>query len=160
MAARAVTGSCLAGSGLGGFLASGSADEVRSFRPPPLACLMLVMPLLPLDACTRLRLQHGWSRSYAPRLAVQRWYLLMLLTGEHPVIAGAKKPFSWHCGNYRCSAPGPLRAFLHRQAEINPASSRRGRGAGGPGRGPCPAAALSRPSPVAPDGRSRFRRRL
>ncbi len=71
------------------------------------------------DACTRLRLQHGWSRSYAPRLAVQRWYLLMLLTGEHLVISGARKPFSWHCGNFRYSAPGPLRAFLRQQAEIN-----------------------------------------
>jgi hypothetical protein len=74
---------------------------------------------LDADACTRLRLQHGWSRSYAPRLAVQRWYLLMLLTGEHPAIPGTWKPFSWHCGNFRYSAPGPLRAFLRQQAEIN-----------------------------------------
>ena len=40
------------------------------------------------------------------------------LTGEHPVIPGAKKPFSWHCGNFRYSAR-PLRAFLRQQAEIN-----------------------------------------
>jgi hypothetical protein len=39
---------------------------------------------LDLDAYTRLRLQHGWSASYAPRVAVLRWYLLVLLTGEHP----------------------------------------------------------------------------
>lgn len=71
------------------------------------------------DAYARLCLQHGWSRSHAPRLAVQRWYLLMLLTGEHLVIPGARKPFSWHCGNFRYSAPGPLRAFLRHQAEIN-----------------------------------------
>ena len=43
----------------------------------------------------------------------------MLLTGEHPAIPGTRKPFSWHCGNFRYSAPGPLRAFLRRQAEIN-----------------------------------------
>ena len=47
--------------------------------------------MLDLDAYTRLRLQHGWSRSYAPRLAVLRWYLLMLLTGEHPAIPGTRK---------------------------------------------------------------------
>ncbi len=52
---------------------------------------------LDLDAYTRLRLQYGWSRSYAPRLAVMRWYLLVLVTGEHPAIPGARKPFSWHC---------------------------------------------------------------
>ena len=75
--------------------------------------------MLDADAYTRLRLQHGWSRSYAPRLAVQRWYLLILLTGEHLVIPGARKPFSWHCSDFRYSAPGPLRAFLREQAEIN-----------------------------------------
>jgi hypothetical protein len=74
---------------------------------------------LDLDACTRLRLQHGWSRSYAPRLAVMRWYLLALLTGEHPAIPGARKPFSWYCTGFRYSASGPLRAFLHEQAEAS-----------------------------------------
>jgi hypothetical protein len=39
--------------------------------------------------------------------------------GEHPAIPGARKPFSWQCGNFRYSAPGPLRAFLRQQAEIN-----------------------------------------
>jgi hypothetical protein len=43
----------------------------------------------------------------------------MLLTGEHLVIAGARKPFSWHCGTFRYSAPGQLRAFLRHQAEMN-----------------------------------------
>ncbi|TDE37672.1 hypothetical protein [Actinomadura sp. 6K520] len=74
---------------------------------------------LDLDAYTRLRLQHGWSRSYAPRLAVLHWYLLVLLTGEHPAIPGARKPFGWHCTSFRYSAPGPLRAFLRQQAEAN-----------------------------------------
>ena len=74
---------------------------------------------LDLDACTRLRLQHGWSQSYAPRLAVMRWYLLVLLTGEHPAIAGTRKPFSWYCTGFRYTAPGPLRAFLHQQAQAS-----------------------------------------
>jgi hypothetical protein len=74
---------------------------------------------LDLDAYTRLRLQHGWSRSYAPRVAVMRWYLLVLLTGEHPAIPGARKPFSWLCTGFRYSAPGPLRAFLREQAEAS-----------------------------------------
>ena len=74
---------------------------------------------LDLDAYTRLRLQHGWSRSYTPRLTVMRWYLLVLLTGEHPAIPGTKRPFSWHCTGFRYSAPGPLRAFLHQQAQAN-----------------------------------------
>lgn len=74
---------------------------------------------LDLDAYTRLRLQHGWSRSYAPRLAVMRWYLLVLLTGEHPAIPGTRKPFSWYCTGFRYSAPGPLRAFLHQQAQAS-----------------------------------------
>jgi hypothetical protein len=74
---------------------------------------------LDLDAYTRLRLQHGWSRSYAPRLAVMRWYLLVLLTGDHTAILGARKPFNWYCTGFRYSAPGPLRAFLHQQAEAS-----------------------------------------
>jgi hypothetical protein len=74
---------------------------------------------LDLDAYTRLCLQHGWSQSYAPRLAVMRWYLLVLLTGEHPAITGARKPFSWYCTGFRYSAPGPLRAFLRQQAEAS-----------------------------------------
>lgn len=74
---------------------------------------------LDMDACTRLSLQHGWSQSYASRLAVMRWYLLVLLTGEHPAIPGTKKPFSWHCTGFRYSAPGPLRDFLRQQAEAN-----------------------------------------
>jgi len=71
---------------------------------------------LDLDAYTRLRLQHGWSTSYAPRLAVLHWYLLALLTGEHPAIPGTRKPFAWRCGNFRYAAPRPLRAFLRQQA--------------------------------------------
>jgi hypothetical protein len=47
------------------------------------------------------------------------WYLLVLLTGEHPAIPGARKPFSWYCTGFRYSAPGPLRAFLHQQAEAS-----------------------------------------
>src|SRR5260370_4127948 len=74
---------------------------------------------LDLDAYPRLRLQHGWSTSYAPRAAVLRWYLLVLLTGEHPAIPGTRKPFAWHCGNFRYSAPRPLRLFLRRQAEAS-----------------------------------------
>ena len=74
---------------------------------------------LDLDAYTRLLLQHGWRSSYAPRLAVLRWYLLVLLTGEHPAILGTKKPFSWYCTGFRYSAPGPLRAFLRQQAEAS-----------------------------------------
>jgi hypothetical protein len=74
---------------------------------------------LDLDAYARLCLQHGWSQSYAPRLAVMRWYLLALLTGKHPAIPGARKPFSWHCTGFRYSAPGPLRAFLRQQAEAS-----------------------------------------
>jgi hypothetical protein len=50
---------------------------------------------------------------------VLRWYLVVLLTGEHPAIPATKKPFSWRCGNFRYDAPGPLRAFLRRQAEAN-----------------------------------------
>ena len=72
-----------------------------------------------LDAYTRLRLQHGWSAGYAPREAVLRWYLLVLLTGEHPSLPGAKKPFSWRCGNFRSAAPRPLRGFLRQQAADN-----------------------------------------
>jgi hypothetical protein len=74
---------------------------------------------LDLDACTRLRLQHGWSAGYAPREAVLRWYLLVLLTGEHPAIPGTKKPFSWRCNNFRSGAPRLLRVFLRQQAEAN-----------------------------------------
>ena len=74
---------------------------------------------LDLDAYIRLRLQHGWSAGHAPHEAVLRWYLLVLLTGEHPAIPGTKKPFSWRCGNFRYDAPGPLRVFLRRQAEAN-----------------------------------------
>jgi hypothetical protein len=74
---------------------------------------------LDLDAYTRLCLQHGWSQSYAPRLAVMRWYVLVLLTGDHPAIPGARKPFSWQCTGFRYSAPGPLRAFLRQQAEAS-----------------------------------------
>jgi TniQ protein len=74
---------------------------------------------LDLDAYARLRLQHGWSRSYAPRVAVMRWYLLVLLTGEHPAIPGTMKPFSWYCTGFRYSAPGPLRDFLHQQAQAS-----------------------------------------
>ena len=48
-----------------------------------------------------------------------RWYLLVLLTGEHPAIPGTKKPFSWRCNNFRSGAPHPLRAFLGQQAEAN-----------------------------------------
>ena len=48
-----------------------------------------------------------------------RWYLLVLLNGEHPAIPGAKKPFSWRCGNFRYDAPHPLRVFLRQQAEAN-----------------------------------------
>jgi hypothetical protein len=72
-----------------------------------------------LDAYARLRLQHGWSAGYAPRGAVLRWYLLVLLTGEHPAIAGTKKPFSWRCNNFRYGAPRPLRVFLRQQAEAS-----------------------------------------
>ncbi len=72
-----------------------------------------------MDAYTRLRLQHGWSAGYAPREAVLRWYLLVLLTGEHAAIRCAKKPFSWRCGNFRYDAPRPLRIFLRQQAEAN-----------------------------------------
>jgi len=51
---------------------------------------------------------------------VLRWYLLLLLTGEHhPAPPGAKKPFAWHCAGFRVHAPRPLRAFLHRQAQAN-----------------------------------------
>jgi len=71
------------------------------------------------DAYTRLRLQHGWSVGYAPREAVLRWYLLVLLTGEHPAIPGARKPFSHQCTDFRYSGPGPLRAFLHEQAKAS-----------------------------------------
>ena len=71
------------------------------------------------DAYTRLRLQHGWSAGYASREAVLRWYLLVLLTGEHPAIPGAKKPLTWHCNNFRHSAPRPLRVFLGQQAEAS-----------------------------------------
>ncbi len=71
---------------------------------------------LDLDAYTRLRLQHGWSTSHAPRVAVLHWYLLVLLTGEHPAIPGTRKPFTWHCGNFRYAAPRPLRDFLRQQA--------------------------------------------
>jgi hypothetical protein len=71
------------------------------------------------DAYTRLRLQYGWSAGYAPREAVLRWYLLVLLTGEHPAIPGTKKPFSWHCNNFRSGAPRPLRVFLRQQAEAS-----------------------------------------
>jgi hypothetical protein len=48
-----------------------------------------------------------------------RWYLLVLVTGEHPAIPGARKPFSWHCTSFRYTAPGPLRAFLHQQAQAS-----------------------------------------
>jgi len=71
------------------------------------------------DAYTRLRLRHGWSAGYAPREAVLRWYVLVLLTGEHPAIPGARKPFGHHCTDFRYSAPGPLRAFLHEQAKAS-----------------------------------------
>jgi hypothetical protein len=74
---------------------------------------------LDLDAYIRVCLQHGWSQSYAPRLAVMRWYLLVLLTGEHPAIPGARKPFNWYCTGFRYSAPGPLRDFLHQQAQAS-----------------------------------------
>lgn len=74
---------------------------------------------LDLDAYTRLRLQHGLSAGYAPREAVLRWYLLVLLTGGHPDIPGARKPFSWHCTRFRSSAPRALRVFLRQQAEAN-----------------------------------------
>jgi hypothetical protein len=73
--------------------------------------------ILDPGAYTRLRLQHGWSAGYAPREAVLRWYVLVLLTGEHPAIAGTRKPFGHHCTDFRYSAPGPLRAFLHQQAK-------------------------------------------
>jgi hypothetical protein len=74
---------------------------------------------LDLDAYTRLRLQHGWSAGYTPRLAVLRWYLRMLLTGEHPPPGEQKKPFGQHCTSFRFHAPQPLRAFLHQQAQAN-----------------------------------------
>jgi len=50
---------------------------------------------------------------------VLRWYLLVLLTGGHPDIPGAKKPFSWHCTSFRSGAPRPLRVFLRQQAEAS-----------------------------------------
>jgi hypothetical protein len=74
---------------------------------------------LDLDAYARMRLQHGLSAGYAPREAVLRWYLLVLLSGEHPAIPGAKKPFGWHCTTFRFSAPRPLRVFLRQQAEVS-----------------------------------------
>jgi len=70
------------------------------------------------DAYTRLRLQHGWSKGYLPREAVLRWYLLMLLTGEH-LAASAKKPHGHQCTGLRYHAPAPLRAFLRQQAEAS-----------------------------------------
>jgi hypothetical protein len=67
-------------------------------------------------AYTRLRLQHGWSPGSVPREAVLRWYLLVLLTGEHPALPGTRKPFGGQCTEFRFRAPGPLRAFLRQQA--------------------------------------------
>ncbi len=74
---------------------------------------------LDLDEYTRLRLQHGWSAGYAPREAVLRWYLRVLLTGEHLAPGGAKKPFAHQCTAFRYCAPGALRAFVRLQAEAN-----------------------------------------
>ncbi len=73
---------------------------------------------LDLDAYARLRLQHAWSAGYAPRVAVLRWYLFLLLTGEHPA-PGAKKPFGHQCTEFRFQAPRPLRVFLRQQAQTN-----------------------------------------
>jgi hypothetical protein len=69
---------------------------------------------LDLDAYTRLCLQHGWSQSYASRLAVMRWYLLVLLTGDHPAISGTRKPFSWNCTGFRYSVATASRASSRR----------------------------------------------
>jgi hypothetical protein len=52
-------------------------------------------------------------------LGSRRQNQLVLLTGEHPAIPGTRKPFSWYCTGFRYSAPGPLRDFLHQQAEAS-----------------------------------------
>ncbi|GAA4617268.1 TniQ family protein [Actinoallomurus liliacearum] len=74
---------------------------------------------LDLDAYTRLRLQHGWSSGYAPRVAALRWYLRLLLTGEHRAPPDARKPFGHRCTEFRYHAPRPLREFLRQQARAN-----------------------------------------
>jgi hypothetical protein len=68
----------------------------------------------------RLCLQHGWNYATERRLAVMRWYMLALLTGDHlPAPEGAGPAFIAQCTRFRMIAPTQVRAFLRDQAQTN-----------------------------------------